>query len=205
MGIKKRAVAGMVIFAAAVAAVAIGRRSPALADGVPAYRRQGPAGAPVVITEYSDFQCPKCALAQPDLKALLERYDGKVRLVFRHFPLKMHKWSEPAARAAEAAGLQGKFWEYAEKLYAGQKDWAEAADPTPVFDRYGTELGLDAARFAADRDGEKVRTIIAAERAHAESVPIMATPTFYVNERVLVGDSQLAGMGVRVMESELAR
>lgn len=195
---------GLVLAGVAVVAVAMGRQTPVLSDHVPGYRQKGDAGAKVVITEYSDFQCPRCAEAQPVLEKLLAQYAGQTRLVFRHFPLRGHAWAAVAARAAEAAGQQGKFWAYADLLYGRQKEWSVSPDPVVVFRQYATELGLDGARFASDMDGEKVRALVDGDRTHGESLPIAATPTFFINERVVVGDTQLAAVGARFVELELA-
>ncbi len=199
----RRLGAGLALATAALAAVGLGRRAPGLLDAVPAYRQSGPAGARVVIIEYSDFQCSRCAQAHPFLKELLARYEGKVRLVFRHFPLTPHKWAPAAARAAESAGRQGRFWDYADALYAHQKEWSEAQDAVPLLRRYAADLGLDPARFAADMDSPAVARLVQEEKKHSESVPIAATPTFFVNRRVIVGESQLQSVGARFIEREL--
>jgi protein-disulfide isomerase len=155
--------------------------------------------------EYSDFQCPKCAQVQPDLRALVARYDGRVRLVFRHCPLPQHKWAALAAQAAEAAGLQNRFWEYADQLYAQQTAWSEQSDPRALFQQYAQELGLDVDRWKTDLDSSRLQELVKEERAHAQSLPIAATPTFFVNKKIIVGDSQLQAMGARFIEQELRR
>lgn len=203
MNLSKKAGAGLLLLSLAVGAVWVGRRTPRLSEGTPSYRQKGPAEAPVVLVEYSDFQCPKCAQAQPVLRDLLNRYEGRVRLVFRHCPLPSHAWASLAARAAEAAGRQNKFWEYADVLYSRQAVWSAAPDPRALFDTYARELGLDEARWKKDVDDPAVEKIVKDERARAEQVPISATPTFFINEKIIVGDSQLEAVGVRFMEQEL--
>lgn len=205
MNLGRRRGAGLALAAAALAAVALGRRVPFLGDDVPAYRQKGPPGAAVLITEYSDFQCPKCALVQPDLKNLLAQYEGRVRLAFRPYPLKSHRWSGDASRAAEAAGLQGRYWEFADQLFARQKEWADSPDPQPLFKDYAAAAGLDVDRFDQDRNSHRVAKIVEAARAQAEALPVPATPTFFVNKRVLVGDLQLQAMGARFIERELEK
>lgn len=201
----RRGWAGVALAGVALAAVALGRRAGGLSGGVPEYRRSGPADAPVVVTEYSDFQCPRCAKAQPALKALMTRYADRARLEFRHYPLAAHRWSQTAARAAEAAGLQGRFFEYADALYLRQAEWSESPDPMSFFKDYARGVGIDAERWAADVDSPRVAKIIAAEREGAEAVPVAATPTFFINRRTIVGELQLESMGVRFVELELAR
>lgn len=202
---KKRWIIGLGIVGVAVVAVALGRRAPGISGDAPAYRQTGAPRARVVITEYSDLQCPKCGAAVPLVKELLKTYPNDVRLVFHHSPLRQHKWAVLAAQAAESAGLQGKFWEYAENLFAKQPEWSVAGDPRPLFLTYANDLGLDGDRFTKDLDSSFVVEIIQKEKAHAEAIEVPATPTFFINDRMLVGDNQLAGNGARYIEQELGR
>ena len=101
--------------------------------------------APVTIVEFSDFQCPYCGAAHPELARLLREFDGQVKLVFKYFPLSAHERAMPAARAAEAAARQGKFWEMHDLLFEHQHE-LEDAD----CERYASALGLDMERFKAD-------------------------------------------------------
>ena len=84
---------------------------------------KGNRSAPVVLVEYSDFQCPACAASAPLVKQLTEEFGNKIAFVYRHFPLPQHKNAYPAAQAAEAAGKQGKFWEMADLIFANQTKW----------------------------------------------------------------------------------
>ena len=112
--------------------------------------RGGPH-APVTVVEYGDFQCPHCRAAEPVVRALLEQFDQRAQLVFRHFPLEQaHEYALIAAQAAEAAGAQGKFWEMHDLLLEHQ----------PRFDmnhlkRYADSLGLDTATFVAECAGQQ--------------------------------------------------
>ena len=202
---RARVLIGFMIVAVAVAVVGLGRRVPLLSSDVPAYRQLGPSRAKVQIMEYSDFQCPRCAAAHPVLQALRERHVNDVRLVFRHMPLHQHKWAVDAARAAEAAGKQGKFWEYADRLYGEQAVWAAAPDAVPLFRDYAKALGLSLEQFDRDVASDAVKEIVTKERALADAVPVGATPTFLINDRMLVGDSQLAGLGERFVREELSK
>src|SRR5688500_12356825 len=87
---------------------------------VPLYRQIGAPSAPVVMMEFSDYQCPNCALSQVTVKNLLKRHDGRLLVVFRHYPLTNHKWARLAAQAAESAGVQGRFWEFSDILFEKQ-------------------------------------------------------------------------------------
>ncbi|MEK7383124.1 MAG: thioredoxin domain-containing protein, partial [Elusimicrobiota bacterium] len=102
--------------------VARGARKP-FSPAAPQYRQKGPANAKILIVEFSDFECPACRYAVKPLHELLALYEGKVRFVFKHFPLRMHRWAPAAAIAAECAGRQGRFWEYHDRLYDRQEEW----------------------------------------------------------------------------------
>lgn len=202
---KKRVWVGLGLLAVAVVSVAVGRQTPGFSGEAPAYRQKGPARARVVITEYSDFQCPKCGQAVPIINNLLATYPNDVRLVFHHSPLKQHKWAVLAAQAAESAGLQNKFWEYAEHLFSKQTEWSSVEDPKSFFTAYAKEVGLDVDLFSNDLESPLVVEKVRKEKEQADALEIPATPTFFINDRMLIGDTQLAGNGARYIEQELAR
>jgi thiol-disulfide isomerase/thioredoxin len=136
--------------------------------------------APVTIVEFSDFQCPHCAAANPELHRIVKEHEGRVKLVFKHYPLPSHTRAEPAARAAEAAARQGKFWEMTDLLFTRQRA-LEDAD----LEKYAEQIGLDMARFRADLASEEVAAAVAADRAEGEAAKVEGTPTVYVNGRKL--------------------
>jgi len=111
----------------------------------------------------------------------MEDYDGKITFVFRNFPLTMHKNAIPAAHGAEAAALQNKFWEMHDRLYEHQNEWSELPDPSPFFDRYAGEIGMDVAKFKQDSASAAIKKIVEDDLADGQAVDIQATPTFYVN------------------------
>lgn len=146
----------------------------------------GPASASVTLVEYSDFQCPACAAFQPVVKQLLQEPElqGKVRFVYRHFPLaNIHKNAQLAAQAAQAAGVQGKFWEMHDLLFENQKKWAalSADGARAAFLEYAISLGINSEWFAGDLDADDVKAKIAADVAGGLSAGVDATPTFFVN------------------------
>ena len=103
--------------------VARGTRKPFSVEA-PEHRGKGAADAKIVIVEFSDFACPACRVAQAPLKNILTHYQGKVRLVYKHFPFeRMHRCARPAAVAAECAGRQGHFWPFHDMLYERQDKW----------------------------------------------------------------------------------
>ena len=146
-------------------------------DGSPS---KGPDGAPVVIVELADFECPHCALAVSEIDAVLAAHPGKVRLVYKSYTLPFHVHGEPAARASFAAGQQGKFWEM-EHLLFQQQQHLEDAD----IERYARSLRLDIPKWKADMTSPAVKDRIAADHALGEQLKLKGTPTIYVNGREL--------------------
>jgi protein-disulfide isomerase len=147
---------------------------------IDASKVRGSPMAPVTLVEFSDFQCPYCAAAHPELERVLREHEGRVKLVFKHYPLPSHTRAPYAARAAEAAARQGKFWEMADQLFANQR----ALEDTDLMG-YAQKIGLDMERFQADYASEAVAAAVAADRAEGEKVKVEGTPTLYVNGRKL--------------------
>jgi protein-disulfide isomerase len=142
---------------------------------------RGEPGAPVVLEEFGDFECLPCSLLWAVLEKLEHDYEKRLVVVFREHPLKMHRYSRDAARAAEAAGLQGKFWEMHDTLYRNRAAWVTAAYIRPYLNDYAKELQLDVDRFKADIDGEEVSKRLEADWDRGESLAIDRTPIVFVN------------------------
>jgi len=137
--------------------------------------------SPVVLEEYGDYQCPPCGLLFPDLKKIEAEYGDQVRFVFHHFPLaKMHKNAMAAAHAAEAARMQGKFWQMHDRIYANQNAWKDMPDPRVAFISYARELGMDATRFVSDMESGRVDQIVQADIQRGQSVGVTGTPTVFI-------------------------
>lgn len=145
---------------------------------------RGAPKAPVTIEEFGDFQCPPCGRLSEPLNELERAFAGKVQLVFRQFPLPIHKHAPAAAYAAEAAGLQGKFWEMHDLLYREQGAWSEAADVSSLFSFYAGILKLDVKRFEQDSSGEMVRARVAADQKRAAELNVELTPSVFVNRKI---------------------
>ena len=144
----------------------------------------GPANAAVTLEEFGDFECPPCGLLHPGLKTIEREFGSRVRIIFREFPLvPTHAHALAAARAAEAAGLQGKFWEMHDMLYETQKTWHEAFDVRPIFEGYATKIGLDLERFRRDSTSDAVEQRIFQDGKRAHSLGVKGTPTVYLNGR----------------------
>jgi protein-disulfide isomerase len=146
-------------------------------DGSPT---RGPDSAPVTIFEFADFECPHCAQAVAMLDAVVEAHPGKVRIVYKSYTLPFHQHGEPAARAAFAAGAQGKFWEMEHLLFERQQH-LEDAD----LERYAVMLRLDIAKWKADKDSQAVKTRVSDDHKLGEELNLKGTPTIYVSGREL--------------------
>ena len=149
---------------------------------------RGPADAAVVITEFSDFQCPSCRAVEPVLKQVLAAYPTQVKLVYVSYPLPMHQFAEQAAVAALCANEQGKFWDYHDRLFDRQPDWSAGADVRPLFHGYAVDLGLDHDRFDACVASGRMLPVLRADIDRGTALKIEGTPTLFVNEqRVATG------------------
>ncbi len=147
----------------------------------PAFTK-GPSTAKVKITEYADFQCPSCAFMAPTVAELLAKYPNDIELTFKHFPLtKIHARALLAAKASEAAGKQGKFFEMHDKLFAGQSTWSSNSKAEEIFVGYATELGLDVDQFKIDLKNEEIAAKIRSNMAEGTKNDVQGTPTFFVN------------------------
>ena len=154
--------------------------------GAPNPYAKGGASARVTLEEFSDFQCPACSGLAPGLKRVAAEYGDRARVVFRHYPLNMHRYAFIASRAAEAAGLQGKFWEMHDMLYENQKEWSDSMEPRVQFDSYATRLGLDVQKFKADMERQESADRIRADMMRGNSLGVKGTPTVFLNGRELV-------------------
>ncbi len=148
---------------------------------------RGDARAPVTIVVFSDYECPFCQRSEATLRALSQQYGGQVRFAFKDRPLPIHASARAAARAARAAGDQGKFWEYHDALFAHQ----DALDPASL-ERYAAELGLDVERFRRSLAAASTDAAIAADEKEATRLGVQGTPTFFVNGRRVIGAQPLA-------------
>ncbi len=136
---------------------------------------RGDKNAPVTMIEYSDFECPFCGRFAPTVDQIMKEYSGKVRLVFRHFPLSFHPEAEPAAEAAECAGEQGKFFEYHDVLFADQTKLSAAYYP-----QVAAQLGLNASKFKACIDSDRALEKIRAQAAAGGSAGVTGTPGSFI-------------------------
>ena len=148
-------------------------------DGAPA---KGNEKAPVTVTIFGDFECPYCKRAKPELEKLLAAYPEKVRIVFRHMPLPLHKGAMPAALAAEAAHKQGKFWPLHDELYKSNLNLEKE-----MLTEYAKRSGLDVERWKKDVESAEVKARVEADMALGKKLSIAGTPAVYVNGKFLNG------------------
>lgn len=143
----------------------------------------GKSGAKVTVVEYSDFQCPACAEYYPVLKELVAKYGDRVAFVYRNFPIPGHINGIPAARAAEAAALQGKFAEMEDRLFTHQAEWAalDSGSLAKTFDSYAQALGLDMNKFRSDEASQAVLDKIDKDARSGVKAGVDATPSFFIN------------------------
>ena len=157
------------------------QRVPARSD-TSAHVRGNPE-APVTLEEFGDFQCPPCGQFAGFAEELVREYDSRLRVVFRNFPLPAHEHAREAAQAAEAAGLQGKFWEMHDTLYREQAVWSKAPNARELFESYAGTIGLDMDHFKKDMDSDKVRERIDSDHALGDFLGVKVTPTLFINNR----------------------
>lgn len=151
----------------------------------------GKADSKVVLIEYGDFQCPGCEKAYLPVKEIKEKYKDQIAFVFRNYPLvTIHPNAKAAAAAAEAAGLQGKYWEMHDKLYEGQNSWQglDAKARVGFFASYAEELGLDATKFKEDLENLSVTKKISFDQALGKKANVTQTPTFILNGKNISND-----------------
>lgn len=137
--------------------------------------------AKVTLIEFGDYECPACVIYSPFVKQLLTDFAGRMNFVFRNFPLNQHANAMVAAQAAEAAGLQGKFWQMHDKLYESSNDWSNSSDAKGIFVGYAQTLGLNIDKFKTDIDSQAVKNTIENDINDGNLIKLTETPTFYLN------------------------
>lgn len=161
--------------------------------------------AKLTLVEFGDYQCPACRVYQPLVKQLMVDFAGKINFVFRNYPLAQHSNANISSQAAEAAGLQSKFWEMHNKIYEDQASWSDSKDAKNIFIRYAKELGLDVDKFANDMESSEIKDRIKEDMTDGNLTKLNATPTYFLNgvkmENVPPTYNELKSL----IESELAK
>jgi protein-disulfide isomerase len=159
---------------------------------------KGPADAPVVLTVFSDFQCPFCSRITKTEYEVFNMFPGKAKLEFRNFPLSFHKDAHLAAQASLAAEAQGKFWEMHDKLFENQK-----ALTRPDLDKYAGELGLDVDKFKKALDDGAYKAAVDAQMKEGEAAGVRGTPSIYLNGRKFQAADREAATFKKIIEAEI--
>jgi protein-disulfide isomerase len=152
----------------------------------------GSTAQKVTLIEYGDYQCPGCESVYPTIKQITSTYKDNLTFIFRNMPLTtIHPNALAAATAAEAAGLQGKYYEYHDALYDNQDAWKDAtvSDRTTKFESYAKQLGLDVNKFKSDLSSSQVTDKINRDRSTASSFGVTSTPTLILNGQKVAQDT----------------
>jgi protein-disulfide isomerase len=160
---------------------------------------RGPDGAKVTIVEFSDFECPYCSKAEDSVDQVMKNYAGKVKLVFRHYPLPFHSHAAKAAEAAACAEEQGKFWEMHKQMFSNQK----ALELTDL-KGYAKSVGLDEGKFTECLDSGRLAAKVKADQEAGSKVGVNGTPAFFINGVKLSGAQPFAKFA-QVIDRELAK
>src|SRR5262245_33422469 len=143
---------------------------------------KGPAGAPIEMIEFSDFQCPFCLRAHATVDQVLKTYGDRIRFVYRHYPLPSHPNARPAAEASACAAEQDKFWPYHDRLFAQPSKLSDAD-----LKQSAADLGLDMPKFTACVESHKFKAQVDADVKDGDAAGVNGTPAFFINGRMLSG------------------
>jgi protein-disulfide isomerase len=175
------------------------------AGAVPAHFKGG-QNAPVIIEEFADYQCPTCAVLHPTVQQLQAAFGDRVKIVFRNYPLQqIHPKAYDAAVAAEAAGLQGKFWEMQTLLFNNQQAWANASNHRAIFEEYAQRIGLNVDKFKDDMAGMAAKTRVDADVQRGNALRLNSTPSFFINGNPLPPEKLQYESFRQAVEAELAK
>lgn len=165
----------------------------------------GSPNAAVTIEEFADYQCPTCAATHPKMKEINSIYGSRIKFIYRNFPLPMHKHGYEASVAAEAAGLQGKFWEMQNQLFTNQQAWSNAADARAIFAEYAQKIGLNVEKFQTDSLGLAAKSRVDADLQRARALSVGGTPTIYVNGREIPAEQFNVSTMRQIIDAELQK
>ena len=166
-------------------------------------RFRGPENAQVTLVEFGDYQCPSCAAYHPFVKEILKRYPTQVRLEFHHFPLvSIHPNALAAAKAVEAAGEQGHYWEMHDIIFEYQTAWSGQPDPRPAFAALANRIGINGTILVQTMDSPRLQERILKDVELGDKVKIQAVPTFFIDGKQ-VGIKPSVEDFVQIIESHL--
>ena len=184
-----------------------GNTSSSSGNAKPTAHIEGLGQSGVTLVEYGDYECPYCEEYSPVVKQVQQEFNNQIFFQFRNFPLvSIHQNAFAGARAAEAAGLQGKFWEMHDALYdsSNWQVWSTSNDPTPYFYEYAQQLGLNATKFKQDFAGQAVNNAIVADEGAGNKLGINGTPTFYLDGKQVSPQPTVASFE-SLLKAEIAK
>lgn len=162
------------------------------------------SSATVTLVEFSDFQCPACAIYYQMVKNIIDEFKGSMTFVYRNYPLTdLHPNARLAAQAAETAGLQGKYWEMYNLLFTKQNEWSASTTARDIFAQYAESLGINVDQFKKDIDSDAVKNRVAADIADGNALGINATPTFFLNNRKIENPANLSDFEVLIKNARV--
>lgn len=167
----------------------------------------GSPSAAVTLEEFADFQCGSCAAAHGPLNEIKSMYGSRIRFVYRHFPLAIasHDKSYEASVAAEAAGMQGKFWDMQNLLFQNQTAWTASPTYKQMWKGYAEKIGLDVPKWEADMAGIGAKSRVDADMARGKAIGVNATPTLYLNgTQVAIGEMNVTALKT-LIDAELQK
>lgn len=164
----------------------------------------GKQDSKVTLTEYVDFQCEACYAFYPTVKEVKEKYKDKVKFQIKNFPISSsHQFARRAASYAEAAAMQGKFFEMHDRIFEGQKLWEKSKNPEEYFDGYAQEIGLDMTKLKEDTASPLVNAVINADLAEVKKLGGDGTPTFALNGKKIENPENTVEAFSRVLDEAL--
>jgi protein-disulfide isomerase len=167
---------------------------------------RGAKDGKLTLVEFGDFQCPACGAYEPIVRQVLADNPDTLKISFKHFPLtQLHRNALLAAKASEAASVQGKFWEMHDIIYDKQEEWSESLTARDYFLAYATTLGLDTKKFLTDIDSQAIEDKILAEYKEGIALKVQGTPTFFLNGKKLENVGSLEAFNKAIKDAAAAK
>lgn len=175
-------------------------------DNKPTSHIQGKGSTGVTLVEYGDYQCPFCGQFYPVVKQVQAKYNDEIFFQFRNYPLpNLHPNAFSAARAAEAADMQDKFWQMHDALYETQTQWSKLGDASSFFADLAKQLGLDMTKFKKDYASSAANNRINADQAEGEKLGVTGTPTFFIDGKKVTVTQDPASFDKAINEAIAAK
>jgi protein-disulfide isomerase len=166
----------------------------------------GSPTATVTVEEFADYQCPTCATVHGKMKEINKIYSGRIKFIYRSFPLtQIHKNAYDAALAAEAAGIQGKYWAMQDQLFSNQQAWSTSNDARKIFGEYAEKIGLDVAKFQTDLIALPTKTRVDNDLQRGRALNIQGTPSIYINGKEIPVEQMEVNTLRQIIDGELQK